>query len=156
MRWSKRWRDVFALRSESPLLAGHDGEGLATRAAAWKADALAQLGQTQEARAILSEEIPSPPWPHVQVKNFLALGRAWARLGDTDRATQRLLAGLELAEANHYRLYQLEAHHALAAVLTGADRSRHVRVGQALVQSLAGNLPASDRETFIVRWDLQA
>ena len=147
---------VADVESIHALLAGHDGEGLATRAAAWQADGLAQLGDEERARSILSEDIQSPPWPHVQVKNDLAVGRAWARLGDVERASKHLLAGLELADANHYRLYQLEAHHALAMALDGPARARHARVGQALAQSLAGNLPTTDKATFLERWRMEA
>jgi tetratricopeptide (TPR) repeat protein len=136
-----------------PLLAEHDYEGIGPRVTALHSRVLAELGRTEDARAVLSGARPLELWPHVQVRTDLAWARARRLLGDDADAGRLFKGALEIAESNGYRYYQLKAHHALIALTEGDERSRHQRVAQSLARSLSASLPRKDANGFTARFD---
>lgn len=136
-----------------PLLDRHDSEGIRPQVIAWKAHALAALGRVAEAEEVLAERSAADGlWPHIQIRTDLSLGRALRELGHDAEAATTLQRGLEVAEANGYRYFQLLAHHELAHVIKDDDaRSRHGRVARALARSLAAGLPRADAKRFTER-----
>ncbi|MFT6144538.1 MAG: tetratricopeptide (TPR) repeat protein [Myxococcota bacterium] len=138
-----------------PMLEQHDSEGITPQAEAWRAHALALLGRTTEARALLNkEEDRVRQWPHLQVRTELARGQAYAALGDITCAHEGLSKALNIAQTHGYRFFQLCCHHELVRVCTDeSERARHLRTGMSLARSIAGSLPLQEGRTFIrERW----
>lgn len=132
-----------------PLIEEHDNEGIAGLVFALRAQALAQLGRPEEARAALTGN-DGAHWPLVQVRTDLARGIAWRRLDEPASARETLQRALAQAEAAGFRLYQLVAHHELWRVTDDdAARARHARVAGALAKSLAANLVKEDAQRFL-------
>jgi tetratricopeptide (TPR) repeat protein len=141
------------LEDLDPLLAEFDGEGITVRARARHAEALAVLGRRAEARAILdATELDAPAWQHVQVRNELAVGRTLQALDDPEPAIHHLGQALTLAEKNHYRYYQLVAHHLLARLTASTEVGRHRRTATSLARSLAAGLPRDAADRFLDKW----
>jgi len=146
-------RDADALEILDNLdeLLAHDTQGLAAQVRALRALALARLGQSDQARQDLAGPTPED-WPNLRVPTELARGTAFRALDDTASARKAYQRALHLAEANGYRLYQLEAHDGLAHVVTEeSTRARHGRVAGALARSLAASLPRGDGARFLAR-----
>ena len=146
-------RALVRLEELAPLLEDYDTEGIRPEVTAWRAHALAALGRSGEALAVLeASENPDRQWPHVQVRTDLATGRAWSILGERDQANPILKRALTVAESNGYRFYQLQANHELALLAEDdATRARYSRIAVALARSLAANLPGPDSRGFLAR-----
>jgi hypothetical protein len=140
-----------AIAQLRPLLHTHDYEGVAPQVDAWEAHALAALRKRPEALSTLSRlSQGGGRWPHMAVRTDLATGRALALLGCHKDAVRTFERSLSVAEANGYRLYQLEAHHELARSTDAAPaKARHQRVAKALARSLAANLTKNDAARFL-------
>ena len=145
-------RTVLETLAEADDLAGqHDVQGLTAQVRALRAIAHARLGDEAAALADLDEPIPDD-WPNVRVPTQLARAAAYVALEDPASARHAYQRALTLAEANGYRLYQLEAHHGLAGVVTEeSTQARHARVASALARSLAASLPRADGTRFLAR-----
>ncbi len=135
-----------------PMLARHDAEGLTPLVNAWHAEALAQTADVEAARAALTLASAPSPWPHVQVRADLALGRAAVALGDAASAVTFWRRALDRAEATSLRTWQLRAQDLLARHHPDeSTRARHRRVAAGLAAALAAAMPSSDASAFLAR-----
>jgi len=139
------------------LLSMHDHEGIRPEVSAWRAEILARLERTDDARQVLAEApTDSEAWPHVRIRTELARGRALHHIGDIQAACTALSDALASAESDGYRYFQLLAHLELAEVAGAEDAQRHSRVARGLARSLAANLPREDADRFLARHGLPA
>jgi len=136
-----------------PMMDSHDLEGIAPQVIAWKARAVAGIGEIDLANELLdSIRKPEGQWPHVSTRANLSHGRALRMLGRYDDARPILQEALSTAEANGYRYFQLLAHNELARCLGDESASAlHNRVARATSRSLAANLGRDDAKRFLAR-----
>ncbi len=151
-----RWEEALTIIEQLlGVLEIYDHEGIGPEVAAWRALALCQLERREEAERAL-RELPSArePWPHIQIRADLSLGRSLLALERPSEARTALQRALAASEANGYRYFQLIAHTRLVrAVEDDRIRSRHARVASGLARSLAANLPRDDAERFLKAHD---
>jgi tetratricopeptide (TPR) repeat protein/tRNA A-37 threonylcarbamoyl transferase component Bud32 len=150
----REYAEALAAYDElDPMLASFDPEGIGPQLDAEHALALAAVGRSAEARALLARSpVPERAWPHVRVRTALAHGRALAALGDLQAALPLFEAALTDSEAGGYRLHQLQAQQALAELHPDpAEAAKAARTAVALARSVAANLALGDRNIFLER-----
>jgi predicted ATPase len=145
-------RALQLMDEAAPLLAAFDSEGFAPLVHAWRARIAAATGNPVGAREALARATAAigRSWPYQQCRLLLNLSRVHALLGEPSVALSQAEEALRLADASGYRLYAMRARLAAAQLSPDeASAARHARVADALVKSLAANLPREDAELFI-------
>ena len=134
------------------LMRDVDHEGAISQVRALLAQVLVERGDTDSAHALMDVPTITPPFPLVQVRTDLDLGRAHSLLHRRDEAIDSAQRALVTSSRHGFRFYELVAHHRLAAiVLDDAERQMHVNKAVNLARSLAASLPRAEAESFLAR-----
>jgi tetratricopeptide (TPR) repeat protein len=136
-------------------ISSYKGEGLDDRALVYYAHSLALTGEKTLAHSILNDtRKTAPSWPHVQIRNQIARGKARLALEQPELAVANFQYALKEATTCQFRYWQLVSHHYLYTCVTEPTiKKKHRHVLNALVRSLAAGLSKDTSAQFLERWD---